>query len=252
MNKPVKLDMKLNSTQEIIDDIKAGKMVVIMDDEDRENEGDLVLASEVTTPEAIKERAAMALGEVAEFRPHVLVVLDDDSTIEVATFRKEGGYQDGRHPGHVEFSSAREDARRRDFTINGLFYDIATFSVIDYVGGLDDLEAGIIVTSRSADPGFDFVSRFFAPAVGIAEDPVTGSAHCTLVPYWAERLGKTSLAARQVSARGGVVRISAAAIRSSSPMNTVGSTNQPSPHSGRVAAPPPSASLAPSVFATLM
>lgn len=49
----------------------------------------------------------------------------------------------------------------------------------------------------------DFVSRFFAPAVGVPEDPVTGSAHCTLAPYWSERLGKTSLYARQVSQRGG-------------------------------------------------
>jgi len=49
----------------------------------------------------------------------------------------------------------------------------------------------------------DFVSRFFAPRAGVNEDPVTGSAHCTLIPYWAERLGKTKLHARQVSARGG-------------------------------------------------
>jgi PhzF family phenazine biosynthesis protein len=49
----------------------------------------------------------------------------------------------------------------------------------------------------------DFVSRFFAPEVGVFEDPVTGSAHCTLIPYWAEKLGKTELFARQVSARGG-------------------------------------------------
>jgi len=51
----------------------------------------------------------------------------------------------------------------------------------------------------------DFVSRFFAPAGGVPEDPVTGSAHCTLIPYWAERLGKDKLEARQVSARGGVL-----------------------------------------------
>jgi predicted PhzF superfamily epimerase YddE/YHI9 len=49
----------------------------------------------------------------------------------------------------------------------------------------------------------DFVSRFFAPAAGVPEDPVTGSAHCTLIPYWAERLGRTELFARQISARGG-------------------------------------------------
>jgi len=49
----------------------------------------------------------------------------------------------------------------------------------------------------------DFVSRFFTPAAGIPEDPVTGSAHCTLIPYWAQRLGKTVLSARQISQRGG-------------------------------------------------
>jgi|SRR5579862_3470340 len=60
---------------------------------------------------------------------------------------------------------------------------------------------GVIVTAPGSD--VDFVSRFFAPAVGIPEDPVTGSAHCTLVPFWSERLGKKRLRARQVSARGG-------------------------------------------------
>lgn len=62
---------------------------------------------------------------------------------------------------------------------------------------------GVIVTAPGAD--CDFVSRFFAPRVGIDEDPVTGSAHCQLAPYWAERLGKTAMQARQVSARGGDV-----------------------------------------------
>jgi predicted PhzF superfamily epimerase YddE/YHI9 len=66
---------------------------------------------------------------------------------------------------------------------------------------------GVIVTSAAATPGFDFVSRFFAPAAGIDEDPVTGSAHCCLTPYWAAKLGKTAMAARQVSARGGTVRV---------------------------------------------
>jgi PhzF family phenazine biosynthesis protein len=59
----------------------------------------------------------------------------------------------------------------------------------------------LIVTAPGTD--CDFVSRFFAPARGIPEDPVTGSAHCTLIPYWAQRLGKSTLHARQVSARGG-------------------------------------------------
>ena len=60
----------------------------------------------------------------------------------------------------------------------------------------------VIVTAPGSD-GVDFVSRFFAPAKGVPEDPVTGSAHCTLIPYWSRRLGKDSLHARQVSPRGG-------------------------------------------------
>lgn len=66
---------------------------------------------------------------------------------------------------------------------------------------------GVIVTARSETPDFDFVSRFFAPGSGINEDPVTGSAHCCLGPYWAKRLGKTEFLAYQASARGGVVRV---------------------------------------------
>jgi predicted PhzF superfamily epimerase YddE/YHI9 len=59
------------------------------------------------------------------------------------------------------------------------------------------------VIATAPGRGCDFVSRFFGPAVGVPEDPVTGSAHCTLVPYWSQRLGRASLVARQVSARGG-------------------------------------------------
>ena len=66
---------------------------------------------------------------------------------------------------------------------------------------------GFMVTSKSATPDFDFVSRFFAPAFGINEDPVTGSAHCCLGPFWAQKLNKTELSAYQASARGGIVRI---------------------------------------------
>jgi PhzF family phenazine biosynthesis protein len=66
---------------------------------------------------------------------------------------------------------------------------------------------GVIVTARSASPEYDFVSRFFAPAVGVAEDPVTGSAHCCLAPFWANRLGKTEMVGFQASRRGGVVRV---------------------------------------------
>lgn len=67
---------------------------------------------------------------------------------------------------------------------------------------------GVIVTAPAdGSAAYDFVSRFFGPRVGVPEDPVTGSAHCALGPFWAERLGKTTLTGRQVSTRGGTVRI---------------------------------------------
>jgi PhzF family phenazine biosynthesis protein len=72
---------------------------------------------------------------------------------------------------------------------------------------------GVIVTSRSADPKFDFVSRFFAPASGVDEDPVTGSAHCCLGAFWQKRLGKSDFVAYQASARGGVVKVRVASDR---------------------------------------
>jgi PhzF family phenazine biosynthesis protein len=66
---------------------------------------------------------------------------------------------------------------------------------------------GVIVTSPSASQEYDFVSRFFAPQVGVNEDPVTGSAHCCLGPYWAGRLGKKEMSGFQASTRGGTVRV---------------------------------------------
>ena len=66
---------------------------------------------------------------------------------------------------------------------------------------------GVIVTAPSSAPGFDFVSRYFAPSCGIDEDPVTGSAHCCLGPFWAARIGKPALVGFQASRRGGVVGV---------------------------------------------
>ncbi len=77
--------------------------------------------------------------------------------------------------------------------VRALKPDFATIAQLDCTG--------IICTARGTD--CDFVSRFFAPQAGVDEDPVTGSAHCTLIPFWAARLGKTKLFARQVSQRGG-------------------------------------------------
>jgi PhzF family phenazine biosynthesis protein len=76
------------------------------------------------------------------------------------------------------------------------------------LGALARIEArGVIVTSRAGKVAYDFVSRFFAPRSGVDEDPVTGSAHCALAPYWCAKLGKPELVGFQASARGGVVRV---------------------------------------------
>ncbi len=73
------------------------------------------------------------------------------------------------------------------------------------IGALDI--RGLIVTAPADSPELDFVSRFFAPQCGVPEDPVTGSAHCCLAPWWSERLGKTRMRARQISQRGGEVDV---------------------------------------------
>jgi PhzF family phenazine biosynthesis protein len=99
----------------------------------------------------------------------------------------------GRHPGAVLAARDLMAVFAREEDVRALAPDmgkLVTFA-----------DAGVIATAPGHD--CDFVSRFFAPAYGIPEDPVTGSAHCALVPYWAERLGKTILHARQISARGG-------------------------------------------------
>ena len=86
---------------------------------------------------------------------------------------------------------------RDEATVRGLRPDFARLGRVE--------ARGVMVTASASE--FDFVSRFFAPAVGIDEDPVTGSAHCALSPFWAERLGKTSMVGYQASARGGVVHV---------------------------------------------
>ena len=85
-------------------------------------------------------------------------------------------------------------------TIRGLEPEFSALERVD--------ARGIIVTSRAGTAGYDFVSRFFAPRVGVPEDPVTGSAHCALAPFWGDRLRKTEMTAYQASPRGGVVRVS--------------------------------------------
>jgi predicted PhzF superfamily epimerase YddE/YHI9 len=83
--------------------------------------------------------------------------------------------------------------------VRGLRPDFAALGALD--------TRGVMVTSLAHTEEFDFVSRFFAPGAGIDEDPVTGSAHCCLGPFWQERLGVDEMLAYQASARGGIVRV---------------------------------------------
>ncbi len=102
--------------------------------------------------------------------------------VEVATFRTEWGYEDGRRPDHVEFSDAEHDAQRRDFTINGLFYDPLADRVIDYVGGQADLERKVIRAIGAPDERFgeDYLRMLravrFAARLGFAIDDATAAA----------------------------------------------------------------------------
>jgi PhzF family phenazine biosynthesis protein len=114
---------------------------------------------------------------------------------------------------------ARNTARSRfDWLVEVASEDVVRSAAPDF-GSLKKVEArGVIVTSRAssggaAKKGFDFVSRFFAPAAGVDEDPATGSAHCCLAPYWASRLGKKEMVGWQASARGGEVRVKLAGER---------------------------------------
>jgi PhzF family phenazine biosynthesis protein len=105
---------------------------------------------------------------------------------------------------------------RRPLEVFSANYSLAVFAseadiaALESGGALPDVlvrhgELGVIVTAKGGASGFDFVSRFFVPGRGVAEDPVTGAAHAALVPFWSRRLGKTQLRARQMSARGGTL-----------------------------------------------
>jgi tRNA nucleotidyltransferase/poly(A) polymerase len=118
----------------------------------------------------------------------VMVVLEDGHQFQVATFRAEADYQDGRHPGQVIFADAEADAQRRDFTVNGLFYDPVTEKTHDWVGGQKDLCAGIIRTIGAPEERFaeDHLRLLravrFAARLGFEIEPKTFAAIQTLAP----------------------------------------------------------------------
>ena len=132
----------------------------------------------------------LAVGE----RFGIVVVVLQEGQYEVARFRRDGPYTDGRRPDHVEMADAREDALRRDFTINGLFYDPATDQVIDYVGGRADIERGIVRAIGDAQQRFeeDYLRLLrgvrFAARLSFSIESETYKALCQLAP----RIAKTS------------------------------------------------------------
>lgn len=130
--------------------------------------------------EVFGKRRTIAVG--AAFGVITVLGPKEAGQFEIATFRTDGGYSDGRRPDTVEFASAEEDARRRDFTINGLFFDPIDERVIDYVGGQQDLETGVVRAIGIADERFaeDRLRMLravrFAASLGFELDPTTADA----------------------------------------------------------------------------
>jgi len=112
----------------------------------------------------------------------VILVLEQSEEIQVATFRGDGAYLDGRHPESVVYTDAEGDARRRDFTVNGLFYDPLKDETLDFVGGRDDLKAGILraignPSERFAEDKLRMLRALrFATTLGFTIDPATWEA----------------------------------------------------------------------------
>src|SRR3954471_5222953 len=112
----------------------------------------------------------------------VIVVLENDFQVEVATFRSDGVYLDGRRPVEVHFATAEEDAARRDFTVNGMFFDPEKEEVIDFVGGREDLERKLIraigdPSQRFAEDRLRMLRAVrFATVLGFEIDPATWDA----------------------------------------------------------------------------
>lgn len=153
---------------------------------------DLDLATDAT-PEAIEQIFPKTVAVGKAFG--VMLVVEDGVSFEVATFRSDGSYKDGRHPENVVFTTPEEDARRRDFTVNALFYDLNQGRVLDFVGGLNDLDDRKIkavgnpeerfkedhlrllrAVRFSAQLGFEIESKTLAAVKGLASQVKTVSA----------------------------------------------------------------------------
>ncbi|MDE2814616.1 MAG: CCA tRNA nucleotidyltransferase, partial [Gemmatimonadota bacterium] len=133
-------------------------------------------------PEEVAALFANTVAVGAQFG--ISVVMLDEGDYEVARFRRDGPYRNGRRPTSIEPADARADAQRRDFTINGLFYDPASGEILDYVGGQQDLHAKVI--RAIADPAARFAEDHlrllravrFAARIGFTIEPTTWGALC--------------------------------------------------------------------------
>jgi poly(A) polymerase len=132
------------------------------------------------TPQQVRKLFRHVLLVGAQFG--VAMVIVDRRRVEVTTFRSDESYSDGRRPDHVTFTTARQDALRRDFTINGMFYDPIAREVIDHVGGREDLRRGVIRTIGSPELRFgeDYLRLIravrFAVRLGFEIEPATAAA----------------------------------------------------------------------------
>jgi PhzF family phenazine biosynthesis protein len=166
---------------------------------------------------ALWETGKLALGEEARFHTHsgLLIARRAGARIEMdfpslpvqyATLPKklqEALGVEPRYVGRVRDQSGNE----RNFLLELQTEEAVRSLRPNYTLLGQAADTGIIVTARASSGQYDFVSRFFASYAGIDEDPVTGSAHCSLAPYWADRLNKSEMVGYQASARGGVVHV---------------------------------------------
>lgn len=162
-------------------------------------------------PEAVQKLFDRTIAVGARFG--VIMVVIDDNHFEVATFRADAEYLDGRRPSSVRFGTIEEDVRRRDFTIGGMYFDPATGRVIDLVGGVRDLRAGIVRAIGDVDQRFEedhlrmLRALRFAARLGFAIDPATWAAIKRSAPSIAhtsgERVGAETV---MIMTEGGAAR----------------------------------------------
>lgn len=174
-------------------------------------EVDLCGHATLASAHVLWETAALLPAEPARFhtRSGLLTARRDDASIEL-DFPAEPAAPCAAPPGLAEALGVAPvwvGKNRVDYLVVAASEDEVRRLAPDHARLARLPVRGVIVTAQATTAGYDFVSRFFAPGSGIAEDPVTGSAHCCLAPYWAPRIGKSVLRGYQASTRGGLVGV---------------------------------------------